>query len=563
MTKAKKKAVSEGPEEYTGTRRYSLWNIWVITLCLKVLLTVGYHSTDFEVHRNWLAITYNLPLAKWYIENKSQWTLDYPPFFAYFEWILSHMVPQIVKDDGCLDLVKDGAYGLPTIFYQRATVILSEVVLFAALQWYIDTSPPGNATRRAYVTASSLVLSPGLLIIDHMHFQYNGMLFGLLVLMINCARLEKYLMCGFWFSLLLCFKHIYLYLAPAVFVFLLRGYCLNLTVSGDMNLVNKILGLVRWRNLLKLGSVVISVFLVAFLPFVVNWVIPELMGRLFPFNRGLTHAYWAPNIWAIYSFCDRLLIQVYHRVPLSQLFLEGVFKVNPSALSDTRSLLSLTRGIVGDTEFSILPTITPQLTFFLTAFYQVMSLIPLFLQPNFNRFVGALTLCGFASFLFGWHVHEKAILLVIFPMSFIVSNDKTLLGPFNLLVSCAYVSLFPLIINPEEWVVKVVYTALWYIIYYFNFRRIVRLSKHFLGQGEIILDRVTNGYILGLIPLIAITSLFDLFEGKFEILTRYLFLKLIFYSVYCGIGIISSWNGFSWLYFVNESIWTDEASRPN
>ncbi|CUM64771.1 uncharacterized protein PRCAT00002382001 [Priceomyces carsonii] len=563
MTKAKKKAVSEGPEEYTGTRRYSLWNIWVITLCLKVLLTVGYHSTDFEVHRNWLAITYNLPLAKWYIENKSQWTLDYPPFFAYFEWILSHMVPQIVKDDGCLDLVKDGAYGLPTIFYQRATVILSEVVLFAALQWYIDTSPPGNATRRAYVTASSLVFSPGLLIIDHMHFQYNGMLFGLLVLMINCARLEKYLMCGFWFSLLLCFKHIYLYLAPAVFVFLLRGYCLNLTVSGDMNLVNKILGLVRWRNLLKLGSVVISVFLVAFLPFVVNWVIPELMGRLFPFNRGLTHAYWAPNIWAIYSFCDRLLIQVYHRVPLSQLFLEGVFKVNPSALSDTRSLLSLTRGIVGDTEFSILPTITPQLTFFLTAFYQVMSLIPLFLQPNFNRFVGALTLCGFASFLFGWHVHEKAILLVIFPMSFIVSNDKTLLGPFNLLVSCAYVSLFPLIINPEEWVVKVVYTALWYIIYYFNFRRIVRLSKHFLGQGEIILDRVTNGYILGLIPLIAITSLFDLFEGKFEILTRYLFLKLIFYSVYCGIGIISSWNGFSWLYFVNESIWTDEASRPN
>jgi hypothetical protein len=47
-----------------------------------------------------------------------------------------------------------------------------------------------------------------------------------------------------------------------------------------------------------------------------------------------------------------------------------------------------------------------------------IALIKLWFTPTYKSFLTALTLCGYASYLFGWHVHEKAILLVLVPLRY-------------------------------------------------------------------------------------------------------------------------------------------------
>ena len=49
----------------------SMWRIGLAVTALKLLLVPTYHSTDFEVHRNWLAITSHLPLSQWYAPSSS------------------------------------------------------------------------------------------------------------------------------------------------------------------------------------------------------------------------------------------------------------------------------------------------------------------------------------------------------------------------------------------------------------------------------------------------------------------------------------------------------------
>jgi alpha-1,3-glucosyltransferase len=166
-----------------------------------------------------------------------------------------------------------------------------------------------------------------------------------------------------------------------------------------------------------------------------------------------------------------------------------------------------------------------------------IGLIKLFLQPTWEIFVGALILCGYASFLFGWHVHEKAILLVIIPFNLIALKDRRYFGAYRPLAVAGHVSLFPLLFTKREFPIKTVYTIFWLILFLLAFDRLAPASSR---PRVFLLDRFTLLYVAVSIPLIVYCSLVHqlVFGSKYE------FLPLMFTSFYSAVGVVGSWLGF-------------------
>ncbi len=60
-----------------------------------------------------------------------------------------------------------------------------------------------------------------------------------------------------------------------------------------------------------------------------------------------------------------------------------------------------------------------------------------------------IILCAFSSFLFGWHVHEKAILLILMPLSCLSIKDAQIGSLYFLMSFISNYSLFPLIFRVQ------------------------------------------------------------------------------------------------------------------
>ncbi|KAL3314351.1 glycosyl transferase [Cichlidogyrus casuarinus] len=173
----------------------------------------------------------------------------------------------------------------------------------------------------------------------------------------------------------------------------------------------------HYISFIKMATTVLSIFVLSLGPFIYLGQMPNLLGRLFPFDRGLTHAYWAPNFWALYNAAD-LVLQRFFSAPSVKSF--------------------STIGLVKNVKHLVLPTIGP----WLTAFCVLCSSLPFIIQclqksdlfvalknrtslkpvdsmSKQKQFLISLIGCAWASFMFGWHVHEKAILVVLLPLKLV------------------------------------------------------------------------------------------------------------------------------------------------
>ncbi|BES97479.1 Asparagine-linked glycosylation 8, alpha-1,3-glucosyltransferase homolog (S. cerevisiae) [Nesidiocoris tenuis] len=507
------------------------WKIFGLVSCIKLLLMEAYKSTDFEVHRNWLAMTHSLPLNQWYVNDTSIWTLDYPPFFAWFEYFWS-LAARLVDPE--MLLVSNLNYdSRATVFFQRSTVIISDIVLALGakkLSHYLCAHPLRKSSNQnhKWFSPSTVFLclslcNAGLLMVDHVHFQYNGILTGLLFLSIGEILEGNHELGAFYFSVLLNMKHIYLYVAPVYGVYLLRNHCWIEGKNGAFD-VKKSLSKVG-----RLGTIFLLTTLVSFGPFIVHGQLFVVLRRLFPFKRGLCHSYWAPNFWVLYNIADKVLVILGRRLgwPLKEI--RG----------------SMTAGLVQEYPHTVLPSVTPGITLLLTVASMMPCLWKLWSHPgNPLHFVRSLIICAGCSFLFGWHVHEKAILIVILPLCFMAVLWRAEAECFLVVSLSGLYSLFPLLYPPEMLFVKAV-LYLVFISYSFNSLQNLFRSRHPNSSFQFpLLNSFETIYAFGF-SFLFVFEIVQLHKLS-RLVSAYPFLYLMATSFYCSLGIIYGISRYYW-----------------
>ncbi|XP_075579266.1 dolichyl pyrophosphate Glc1Man9GlcNAc2 alpha-1,3-glucosyltransferase isoform X5 [Pelecanus crispus] len=348
-----------------------------------------------------------------------------------------------------------------TIFFQRFSVIFTDILFIYAVR---ECCRCVNGKRAAkdilekptFILAVLLLWNFGLLIVDHIHFQYNGFLFGLMLLSVARLCQKRYLEGALLFAVLLHFKHIYVYVAPAYGIYLLRSYCFT---------ANNADGSLKWRSfsllhVTLLGLIVCLVSALSLGPFIVLGQLPQVISQLFPFKRGLCHAYWAPNFWALYNAMDKALT------------------------------------IFGP-----------------------------------RGFLQCLVLCALSSFMFGWHVHEKAILLAILPLSLLSVQRAKDAGIYLILTTTGHFSLFPLLFTPPELPIKILLMLLFTVYSFSSLKSLFRRERPLLNWLETI-------YLVQLVPLEIFSEIiFPLTPWK----QHFPFVPLLLTSVYCALGVTYAW----------------------
>ncbi|XP_062920181.1 dolichyl pyrophosphate Man9GlcNAc2 alpha-1,3-glucosyltransferase isoform X1 [Mobula hypostoma] len=345
---------------------------------------------DYEAQRHWQEITLNLPIHQWYFNTSNNdlkyWGLDYPPLTAYHSLLCAYVAESINPKWIALRMSR-GYESLEHKLFMRATVLAADFsVYIPAILYYILHCEGPKTMKVSYLLCA--LLYPGLLLIDHGHFQYNCISLGLALWGLLGLLKGRVLLGSMAFCLALNYKQMELYHALPFFCYLL-GSCLKDLSSG---------GLTR---LIKIALVVLISFACCWLPFLTSFQQSlQVIQRLFPVDRGLFEDK-VGNVWCSLSI---------------------ILKVKRILSQQTQIWLSFAATLL-----TLLPTC-----------------MKLTMNPTIKGFKFALVNCSLSFFLFSFQVHEKSILLAAIPVILIL-HELPFMTTWFLLVSTF--SMFPLLLK--------------------------------------------------------------------------------------------------------------------
>lgn len=347
-----------------------VWLGSLLSILIRWLVSLYPHSGqskppmygDYEAQRHWMEITMHVPVNDWYRNTSNNdllyWGLDYPPLTAYHSYI-NGLIAHYINPAWVALGTSRGFESYHHKLFMRYTVLVADLLIFLpSVILFFKNSAIHERIKGC--AAVSTLLYPGLILIDHGHFQYNCVSLGLLIWTVVFLERDRHLLASVAFSLAINYKQMELYHALPVFCYLL-GKCWH----GN-SYANRIF------KLAKLSLVVTAIFTVCWLPFLNDLsVASQVMKRIFPFDRGLYEDKVA-NVWFSLSII----------VKWKQLL----------------SVSTLVR----------ISTVT-------TLLLMLPSSINLLGNPSLTRFKFALINSSLIFFLCSFQVHEKSILLAAIP----------------------------------------------------------------------------------------------------------------------------------------------------
>ncbi|KAK9477038.1 glycosyl transferase [Lipomyces japonicus] len=367
---------------------------------------------DFEAQRHWMEITKHLPISQWYWYDLSYWGLDYPPLTAYHSWLLGYFGgSRLLGNPSWFALDSSRGFEHEDLkSFMRLTVIASDLIVYVPavtmmIRWKIKFGKPPSSSAALHhsIAAAAVLLQPALVVIDHGHFQYNGVMIGLAVLALANILADRLVLGAAFFVLALSFKQMALYYALPVF-----AYLLGLCVFPRPNL----------PRFFALAVTVVVTFAVVWGPIVFSssfsspppssWTtwrdqLRQVIVRIFPFERGMWEDKVA-NVWCAANV---------------------VIKLRQRFTGPALQRLSLAATLAASAPACVIA----------------------FLRPRKAVLIWAVTATAWAFFLFSFQVHEKTVLvpLVLVTLQLADQGGRDQQAVIYWVNNVAVFSLWPLI----------------------------------------------------------------------------------------------------------------------